>query len=135
MTDAQISWGKCLDLAQRGFDRWAEKPHNKKWARRIDGTPIKGDLLVCIAWEVERGFRETPFEERQARIYCMERRIRNQRAALKDNWQIIEMRARHRRAWLQSPLLKAMLKRGTKKPASWWARLFGGDVGNAGSGS
>src|SRR4051812_8843136 len=102
MTDAQISWGKCLDLAQRGFDRWAAKPHNKKWVRRIDGTPIGNDLLVCIAWEIERGFRETPFEERQARIYCMERRIRNQRKALQDNWGIIEMRARHRRAWIQS---------------------------------
>lgn len=38
-----------LAIAQAGFDAWAEKPHNKKWFKRIDGTPIPNDLVVCIA--------------------------------------------------------------------------------------
>lgn len=39
----------AMVTAQRGFDTWAAKPHNAKWARKIDGTPIPGDLVVCIA--------------------------------------------------------------------------------------
>jgi hypothetical protein len=38
-----------LQIAQAGYDAWAAKPHNKKWVRRIDGTPIPNDLLVNIA--------------------------------------------------------------------------------------
>lgn len=46
------SWPKGFDaigIAQAGFEQWAAKPHNKKWFRRIDGTPIPNDLPVCIA--------------------------------------------------------------------------------------
>lgn len=42
---------KPLDLrnaVQAGFDAWAAKPHNKKWARKIYGTPIPNDVVVCI---------------------------------------------------------------------------------------
>jgi len=39
----------ALEIAQSGFDVWAAKPHNKKWFRRVDGTPIPNDLVVCIA--------------------------------------------------------------------------------------
>ena len=46
---AGLSFGAALDLAQEGLDRWREKPHNAKWWRRIDGTPIPNDLLVNIA--------------------------------------------------------------------------------------
>lgn len=38
---------------QRGYDAWAAKPHNAKWVRKIDGTPIANDIVVCI-WEVIR---------------------------------------------------------------------------------
>jgi hypothetical protein len=38
-----------IAIAQSGFDAWAAKPHNAKWFRRIDGTPIPNDLVVCIA--------------------------------------------------------------------------------------
>jgi hypothetical protein len=31
-----------------GYDDWAGKPHNAKWVRKIDGTPIPNDLCVCI---------------------------------------------------------------------------------------
>lgn len=40
---------KALTIARRGFDQWASEPHNKRWFRRIDGTPIPNDLLVNIA--------------------------------------------------------------------------------------
>lgn len=38
-----------MQAAQRGYDEWAAKPHNAKWVRKIDGTPIPNDLVVCIA--------------------------------------------------------------------------------------
>lgn len=37
-----------LEDVQRGYDRWAAKPHNAKWVRKIDGTPIANDLVVNI---------------------------------------------------------------------------------------
>lgn len=37
------------DAVQAGFDNWKAKPHNARWWRHIDGTPIPNDLAVCIA--------------------------------------------------------------------------------------
>ena len=37
-----------LDDVQRGYDAWAAKPHNAKWVRKIDGTPIPNDIVVNI---------------------------------------------------------------------------------------
>lgn len=39
----------ALKLCQQGLDVWKSQEHNYKWWRRIDGTPIPNDLLVCIA--------------------------------------------------------------------------------------
>ncbi|MCL4069017.1 hypothetical protein M3484_20885 [Pseudomonas sp. GX19020] len=39
---------RTRDAVQAGYDAWAEKPHNAKWVRKIDGTPIPNDLVVCI---------------------------------------------------------------------------------------
>jgi hypothetical protein len=36
-----------LDV-QSGYDNWAAKPHNAKWVRKIDGTPIPNDIPVSI---------------------------------------------------------------------------------------
>jgi hypothetical protein len=47
--EASVTFGSILDLAQEGLARWKDKPHNSKWWRRIDGTPIPNDLLVNIA--------------------------------------------------------------------------------------
>jgi hypothetical protein len=41
--------GSCFSIAQRGFDTWKNKPHNAKWWRMIDGTPIPNDVVVNIA--------------------------------------------------------------------------------------
>ena len=49
-----MNWSDALALAEKGFDAWAAKPHNRKWFRKIDGTPIKNDLLVNIATAVCR---------------------------------------------------------------------------------
>ena len=41
----------AIQVAQRGFQKWAEQPHNKRWFRKIDGTPIPNDVTVTIAME------------------------------------------------------------------------------------
>ena len=55
-------------------------------------------------------------------LFNLSNRIRNQRASLRENWQIIERRAQYHRAWYPSPLLSALLKRPRKYP--WWRRVF-----------
>lgn len=42
-----------LEDVQRGYERWAAKPHNAKWVRRIDGTPIANDIVVNIFEELK----------------------------------------------------------------------------------
>ncbi len=37
-----------LQDVQRGYDAWAAKPHNAKWVKKIDGTPIANDIVVNI---------------------------------------------------------------------------------------
>lgn len=41
--------GQCLTIAQDALNVWASKPHNKRWFKRIDGTPITNDLPVVMA--------------------------------------------------------------------------------------
>lgn len=41
----------CIGVAFRGLAVWAAKPHNARWFRKIDGTPVPNDLPVCIAME------------------------------------------------------------------------------------
>ena len=40
-----VDW---IAVAQSGFRAWQEKPHNARWFRKIDGTPIPNDLTICI---------------------------------------------------------------------------------------
>ena len=49
-----MTFGEALDIAKHGLDIWKGKEHNAKWWRRIDGTPIPNDLIVCIAEEFMR---------------------------------------------------------------------------------
>lgn len=49
---APMDFVKILATCQVGLDRWKSKPHNANWWKRIDGTPIPNDLLVCIANEL-----------------------------------------------------------------------------------
>jgi hypothetical protein len=44
-----MNFVEAMTAAQAGFDTWAAKPHNKKWAKMIYHTPIPNDLLVNIA--------------------------------------------------------------------------------------
>lgn len=37
-----------MEAVQRGYDAWAAKPHNTKWVRKIDGTPIANDIVATI---------------------------------------------------------------------------------------
>lgn len=52
--------GVTLADVQRGYNRWAAKPHNAKWVRKIDGTPIANDLVVNIFDELKE--RDQPAE-------------------------------------------------------------------------
>jgi hypothetical protein len=55
-----VTFGEILDLAQEGLARWKNKPHNAKWWRKIDGTPIPNDLLVNIAEVIAESLRDAP---------------------------------------------------------------------------
>jgi hypothetical protein len=44
-----MNFVEAMTAAQSGFDTWAAKLHNKKWAKMIYHTPIPNDLLVNIA--------------------------------------------------------------------------------------
>lgn len=44
----------AICVAQAGYDRWAAKPHNAKWVKKLDGTPVPNDIVVCIAEEIVR---------------------------------------------------------------------------------
>lgn len=47
-----MNFVEAMTAAQAGYDTWAAKPHNAKWAKMIYHTPIPNDLLVNIATEV-----------------------------------------------------------------------------------
>lgn len=49
-----MNFVEAMTAAQAGFDTWAAKPHNKKWAKMVYHTPIPNDLLVNIAEEIAR---------------------------------------------------------------------------------
>lgn len=51
----------------------------------------------------------------------LQHRIHQQRVALRENWMIVEKRASHRRAWVRSPLLMSMLRKGKLRP--WYERV------------
>jgi len=53
------SWVALLDHAKQGLENWSRKPHNKRWWRRIDGTPIPNDLCVEIAKEISQALTQT----------------------------------------------------------------------------
>ena len=55
----------------------------------------------------------------------LQKRIHQQRIALRSNWQIIESRASHKKAWYPSPLLIAILKKSSQKPLPRWQRYLG----------
>ena len=46
-----------IAVAQSGFETWKVKPHNARWFRKIDGTPIPNDLTICIGEAFAERFR------------------------------------------------------------------------------
>lgn len=66
-----------IAIAQAGFEEWAAKPHNAKWFRKIDGTPIPNDLPVCIA----QAFSEA-LTSQSAELLSLRRKVEEQRRAL-----------------------------------------------------
>lgn len=52
----------------------------------------------------------------------LDKRIHNQRVALRSNWEIIEARAAYKKAWYRSPLLTSILIKSSRRPQPWWKR-------------
>lgn len=49
---------QAMDIVEQGFEAWAAKEHNRKWVSRIEGTPIRNDLLVNIAEAICANLRD-----------------------------------------------------------------------------
>ena len=50
----------AMRLIDEAWNQWAVKEHNKKWVRKIEGTPIRNDLSCHIARKlVDKNARET----------------------------------------------------------------------------
>lgn len=61
-----LAWVSLIEHAKEGLEAWAEKPHNRKWWKRIDGTPIPNDLMICVAQAIGEAFR--PLHDATERI-------------------------------------------------------------------
>lgn len=78
-----MNFVEALIAAQAGYDTWAAKPHNKKWAKMVYHTPIPNDLSVCIAEAVCAATRADDLEE-QKNAFEREMETLALRAALQD---------------------------------------------------
>lgn len=91
-------------------------------------APSRAENLIALlrVREDDKLSRDAANEIERLRTqeYRLARRIHQQRVALRENWEIVEMRASHRRAWVRSPLLRDMLKRGTKPRTSLFWNAF-----------
>jgi hypothetical protein len=54
---------EAFALVEKGFENWKNKEHNKKWFKRIDGTPIPNDLMVNIAMAIAEADPNNKFSE------------------------------------------------------------------------
>lgn len=52
--EKQFTFNELLTLCQRAHGIWRCKPHNKKWSKKLDGTPILNDLMVNVAETITR---------------------------------------------------------------------------------
>jgi hypothetical protein len=57
---AAVAAARVRKAVDDGYMEWARKPHNEKWVRKIDGTPIPNDLIVCIQQSIIRNLKEQP---------------------------------------------------------------------------
>jgi hypothetical protein len=60
-----MTYIEAMEALERGLAEWRSKPHNKRWWRLIDGTPIPNDLLVCMAMELSKRDREAWARDQQ----------------------------------------------------------------------
>lgn len=51
---SDLSNSEIHDAVDDAFRDWASLPHNKKWAKRIAGTPIQNDLKVFISRRIRK---------------------------------------------------------------------------------
>ena len=58
-----LSWVALLDHAKAGLESWSRRPHNKRWWKRIDGTPIPNDLLIDVCKSIAAALTESEAED------------------------------------------------------------------------
>lgn len=117
-------------------NRWKARPATETCSDIIfEETKLYGSMLHLDAADVVQRLNQRDrflnaaaaeqekVERLKAERLKLDSRIRNQRLALRQNWQIIEMRAQYRRAWYPSPLLRSILNNRRKNPP-WWRRLM-----------
>lgn len=80
------------------------------------------DAFKAELWKARAMELADKVDRMQAERLKLDRRIHNQRVALRSNWEIIEARAAYKKAWYRSPLLTAILLRNRKQP--WWQRYL-----------
>lgn len=87
-----------LPVAQQILDRWG-----------IKHASLKCTIAMEIAGIVAE--KDAEIAKLKAERLELDRRIHNQRVALRQNWEITEMRAQYKRAWYPSKLLMSILRR------------------------
>lgn len=129
-----MDFQEALETATHGLETWRAKPHNARWWRRIDGTPIPNDLLVNIA-EAFVSLRAATANPHPAPIQTLDDQIpssspvlgvgREEIARLVDpaEWERID---RHRRAREPEGVLKIWAAPSLTKADAILSLLVGG---------
>ena len=55
--ETTLDYTEVMTLVQKGFRKWECSPSNKKWAKRLKGTPAKNDIVVCITREIVKSIK------------------------------------------------------------------------------
>ena len=117
-------------------NRWKAQPATETCSDIIfEETKLYGSMLHMEAADIVQRLNQRDrflnlaaadreeVERLKAERLKLDKRIRCQRLALRQNWEIIEMRASYRRAWYPSPLLRSIINNRRKNPP-WWRRMM-----------
>lgn len=58
-----MTFSEAFEIIEEGFNEWKNKEHNKRWWKKIDGTPIPNDLKVNIAMAFAKRDKSNSFSE------------------------------------------------------------------------
>ena len=118
MVDAKTEdW---IEIAQRGFENWKAKPHNARWFRKIDGTPIPNDLTICIGEAFAEPLRSLSLRVEAEKRAREEAALEHREEELRDDARLGAALARAEAAETHSAALAGALEeaKGVWKPIS-----------------